>query len=232
MRNLFALLTITISVVLPIIASVYLCMREKRRWKTILLGVATFVLFQICIRLPLLQGVLMNTAWFSALPDNAPLLYALILGASAALFEVGGRYVVMALLMKKQYAFGDGIAFGVGHGGIEAILLVGLNTMVGLLRNSLGASSLIFAAGLERLFTMVMQVAFSVLVVRALREKQFGCAVVAFGVHASMDTLAAFAWVSGAPVWVIETALGLLAMGTVYWLIYEWKKGQRTICEN
>ena len=47
-----------------------------------------------------------------------------------------------------------------------------------------------------------------------------------------MDTLAAFAWVSGAPVWVIETALGLLAMGTVYWLICEWKKGQRTICEN
>lgn len=231
MGNLSAWFTVAVSLVLPIVASAYLCNREKSRWKPILLGIVTFVVFQICTRLPLLH-LLQRQAWFVMLPANAPLLYTLFLGITAALFEEGGRYLVMRLLMKGHRTFGDGIAFGVGHGGIEAILLVGINTLVALVGGTLGASGLVFAAGMERLFTMAIHIAFSVMVLRAVRECSLGWAVLAFAVHAAVDTLAAYASLSGVPVWAIESALGILAAAAVLWLVLEGRRERKAKCEN
>lgn len=78
---------------------------------------------------------------------------------TAALFEVIGRYAV-AKLMRKNLTFQRGIAAGIGHGGIEAI------TVVGAVKDSLlhMHSGMFLLAGYERILTMMLQVALSLIV--------------------------------------------------------------------
>lgn len=45
---------------------------------------------------------------------------------AAGLFEETGRLVAMKFFMKKNLDKGNALMYGVGHGGVEAILLVGL----------------------------------------------------------------------------------------------------------
>ena len=49
----------------------------------------------------------------------------LILSVTSGLFEETARYIVFRWLAKDARRWQDGVMFGAGHGGIEAILLVG-----------------------------------------------------------------------------------------------------------
>lgn len=99
----------------------------RRRANQLLLaafaGGLGFFVMQIMIRIPIVQVVAM-TEWFANL---APLVAALLLGGTAALFETVGRYGTMAIFLKNDTRFSAGFAHGVWHGGVEAIMLVGLN---------------------------------------------------------------------------------------------------------
>lgn len=118
--------SLLISLVLPIAAAVV--WKVKNKGKRILsawfLGAAGFFVTQVIIRLPILSMLSVNeniTAFF----ESHLLLYCVIMAFTAALFEAAGRYAA-ARLMKKDLTFERGIAAGMGHGGIEAILILGL----------------------------------------------------------------------------------------------------------
>jgi len=66
--------------------------------------------------------------WYNKLSLN-PWLYGLFLGFTAGLFEETARLFFIKVLCRKNRRYIDGIAFGLGHGGIEAILLVGINAV-------------------------------------------------------------------------------------------------------
>ena len=59
----------------------------------------------------------------SALTENL-VLYALYGGLMAALFEETGRYLAMKFLV-RPLDFPNAFLYGVGHGGLEAMLLCG-----------------------------------------------------------------------------------------------------------
>ena len=84
-------------------------------------GMLAFVLSQVLTRIPLMT-------WLST--QDAPWAQWLVSGPvasfSAGLFEETGRLLVMLWLLRRFHRWVDGISFGLGHGGIEAILLVGL----------------------------------------------------------------------------------------------------------
>jgi uncharacterized membrane protein YhfC len=89
-------------------------------------GALSFYIPQMVIRVPLLQLVLPNMEWYKALSQNV-LGIAIFLGLTAALFETFGRSLTLNWLLRKKLSYRSGLIHGLGHGGIEAILFVGLN---------------------------------------------------------------------------------------------------------
>ena len=213
------------TLVLPIGAAVFLMKYRKGLWKPILVGTATFLVFQILFRLPILQLVLPKMGWFLVMSSAQPILYSLFLGATAGLVEEFGRYITMRIFLKKSRQPLDGIGFGIGHGGIEAVLLVGINALATLIVSSQSiVPSLTFASGVERLAAMTFHIGWSVMVMKSVREKKPVWLFVAFLTHTAMDTGVSVASFYHASTWMIEVVLVLLALPTVCYIIKQYRK--------
>ena len=123
---MFILVTLIISLILPPAVLVVYALRHKKQgiWSAWLLGALGFFLPQILIRLPILTG-LSQLSGFAAFAQTHPALYGFGLAFTAGLFELAGRYAV-ARCLKKNLTCRRALAAGLGHGGIEAILITGL----------------------------------------------------------------------------------------------------------
>ncbi len=64
----------------------------------------------------------------NAIKDNI-CLYALYGSLAAALFEETGRFIIMKFFMRKLLERQNTLLYGIGHGGIEAILLEGFTSI-------------------------------------------------------------------------------------------------------
>ena len=120
------MVTLLISLVFPLLSLILPAWKHRKQglvsaW---LLGAAGFFVTQILIRLPILT-TLSGKNWFIAFSQNHLFGYAFILAFTAGLFELVGRLVV-AKLMQKRLTLKRSIAAGLGHGGIEAMLLIGI----------------------------------------------------------------------------------------------------------
>ena len=123
---LACIVTLCVCLFLPILLLILFAVKYKGEkilpaW---LLGAAGFFVTQMLIRLPILS-VLQTQSWFVSFSQKTPFVYAFSLAFTAGLFELVGRFVV-AKLMAKNLTFRRSLAAGLGHGGIEAIVLIGL----------------------------------------------------------------------------------------------------------
>lgn len=123
---LACIFTLMVSLVLPVVILIVFAAKNKKQgivsaW---LLGAAGFFVTQILIRLPILTA-LQSQSWFIAFSQNHLFGYAFSLAFTAGLFELAGRYGVAKILQKKL-TYKRALAAGLGHGGIEAIILVGI----------------------------------------------------------------------------------------------------------
>lgn len=217
------------ALILPVGLAAEFCARRKESWKPLLFGALTFTVFQGFARLPVLTA-LSGTAWYASMQASDPTLYTLFLGASAALFEEGGRFLVMRFLLKRQRTAADAVAFGVGHGGIEAVVILGATALFTLLSGT-GVTEtgpvLVFAGAAERLFALTAQAGFSVLVMKSVREKKTGWLLLAFGLHTLLDFATAYSsgyLGNGAEIWAVEAAAGILAAGMGWFTWMELKR--------
>ncbi len=189
-------ITALISLVLPVLILIIFAAKNKKQgivsaW---LLGAAGFLVTQICIRLPVLS-VLSMQEWFLRFSQEHLFLYAFSLAFTAGLFELAGRYVVAKILQKKL-SWNRSLAAGLGHGGIEAIFIVGMAYVSNIayivmiqsgafdamlaqvpgdqaaylesirLTLTAGSSFLYLLAGFERILAMIAHAAMSVIVCR------------------------------------------------------------------
>ncbi len=119
-------ITLCITLLLPI--AIYVLYGIKNRgkgvWVAWLLGAAGFFVFQMMIRTPLLN-ILSLLPGFQEFGSRFYVLYCLLLALTAGLFEVAGRFIV-AKILSKNMTFEKGVAAGLGHGGIESIVIVGM----------------------------------------------------------------------------------------------------------
>lgn len=125
--TLACLVTLVVSLVLPVLVLILFSLKNKKQgivsaW---LLGAAGFFVTQILIRLPILTA-LSGQSWFVAFSQNHLFGYAFCLAFTAGLFELAGRFAV-ARLMHKNLTKNRSLAAGLGHGGIEAMVLIGLS---------------------------------------------------------------------------------------------------------
>lgn len=123
------ILTLVLSVGLPISLIVWHARRSGTSSGVVgafFMGMAGFFVPQICVRIPLLSFI-SQTDCYKEFASAHFVPYALTLAFTAALFELTGRYGVLKMLQRKELTYQKGIAAGIGHGGIEAMLLVGLS---------------------------------------------------------------------------------------------------------
>ena len=125
--------TLFISLILPVIVLIVYALKNRKQgvagaW---FIGAAGFFVTQIVIRVPILS-MLSLMPGFMAFAENHYVVYSLMLGLTAALFEVVGRYA-SAKILSKNLTFTKGFAAGLGHGGIEAIILIGMTYVSNLL---------------------------------------------------------------------------------------------------
>ena len=133
----------------PVCLSVYLVRKHHARLSTILIGAGTFVLFALILESIMHQLVLKGPHGEDILGNT--LLYALYGGLAAGVFEETGRFLSMKFLMKKEPSKPlPGIAYGVGHGGAEMLIIFGI-TMI----NNLVISALINSGQADAIFAKV-----------------------------------------------------------------------------
>lgn len=122
---LFCVITLFISLILPLIVLLVYALRNRKQgivsaW---IIGALGFFIPQMLIRLPILTLLSPQLAKFAAF---SPLLYTLTLAVTAGLFELAGR-ILAARVMGNRLTPKRALAAGLGHGGIEAMVIIGIS---------------------------------------------------------------------------------------------------------
>lgn len=178
-----------VALLTPIVLYLIARRRNRARMVPLLLGAVTFVLFALVLERMVGNLILSNTVIHNFIAGHW-WAYGLYGGLMAGLFEETGRLCVFFFLLRRRYnSLGGALSYGIGHGGVEAVLLCtltmannivlsvvlntsgieGLTALSPTLAQSVGAltsapASLFLAGGLERVIAIAVHIALSVLV--------------------------------------------------------------------
>ncbi len=210
----------------PVIIAIVWKVKKKERFTTILIGAATFIVFALILEKSI-QNVLLFPAQMG-LPEHAaakfinarPVLWALLVGLFPGVFEETGRLVAFKTVLRKRKNRETGISHGIGHGGIEVMLILGMTYITniayavmintGIYGNliaqapeqveqgyAVAAQLAAFSAGdlaisvVERIFAFMFHTGASILVFYACKDKKrFWLYPLAIVLHTLMDSIA------------------------------------------
>lgn len=217
---------------LPVGLCIFMKKAGRASLKSFFLGCGIFVVFALVLEqiFHLIVRVVSGTFFSEHL-----IAYAVYGGLAAGLFEETGRYVAMNFFMKGRLTKQEAIMYGVGHGGIEAILLGGMacfsNLLTSVMINSGSLDKLIPAgdasvqavisqltelpawqfllAGMERCSAVVLHIVLSYLVYLGVKNKKIQFYFLAVLVHFLVDAGVVLA-ANYVPVLALE--FGLLAV--------------------
>ena len=131
---LVMLLNVILGIAIPVLLAWWAVKKHNASLSSVLIGAATFLVMVLVLESMVHRLVLAGPR--GAVIQGNVLYYALYGGLMAGLFEETGRFLSMKFLMKKEPSgIKPGIAYGIGHGGAEVILIFALS-MVSLLAMS------------------------------------------------------------------------------------------------
>lgn len=124
---------LVIFVIVPVVIALIWKIKKKEPITTILIGAGAFLLFVFILEKPIQNVLAFPTAM--GLPNHAlslflaanPVLLSLVAGLFPGVFEETGRLVAYKTLLKKRTQRETSISYGIGHGGIEVVFILGLN---------------------------------------------------------------------------------------------------------
>lgn len=131
------LLSVAGMILLPTLLAFYLTRKFKLSWKLVLAGTLTFIAAQV-LHIPVVYGLtaLFNNGTLPAIPEAWRTIFnAVLLGLLAGIFEETARLILFKFRLKNVKTWAEGVLVGVGHGGVEAILLgtLGLITVISMM---------------------------------------------------------------------------------------------------
>lgn len=195
----FMAVSAVLSVVIPVALLIYFYKKHKAPMASFFVGCGVMLVFALILESLVHQAVFSTKAGETIL--NTTWMYALYGGLMAGLFEETGRFAAFKTILRK-YRDKDSTAlmYGAGHGGFEAIVLLGV-TMIGnialavfinvgtlepiqdllpaeaagefdqLISTLTGTAPYMYLTGIvERLFAIAMQISFSVIVWFAAKD--------------------------------------------------------------
>ena len=205
-----------LGIAIPVCLAFYLVRKHHARLSAILIGAGTFTLFALVLESMMHQLVLKGPHGASIL-DNT-LLFALYGGLAAGIFEETGRFLSMRLLMKKEPSTPlPGVAYGIGHGGMEMLVIFGI-TMI----NNLAVSALINSGQTDVLFAKVPEEAATQLQAQLDQLQTIGAGTLLIGLWERLSALvlhlglSMLVWVAvrkgGKWLWLFPAAIALHAL--------------------
>ncbi|MBQ3743911.1 MAG: YhfC family intramembrane metalloprotease [Bacteroidales bacterium] len=201
---------------IPVCLAVWLVRKHHARISTILIGAGTFIVFALVLESLMHQLVLKGPHGASIMGNT--LRYALYGGLAAGIFEETGRFLSMKFLMKKEPAKPlPGVAYGVGHGGVEMLIIFGI-TMI----NNLVISALINSGQADAIFAKVPEEAAGQLQVQLDQLQTLGAGTLLVGLWERISALilhlglSLLVWVAvrkgGKWLWLFPAAIALHAL--------------------
>ncbi len=138
--------SVVLSIGVPIALFIAGRVKLKARISSFFIGAGTFLLFAMLLE----QQLHVLVIQFCGLnAQSRPWLYYVYAALAAAVFEETGRLIAMKFWMKKWLDFPNALMYGIGHGGVEAILiggLSGISNLVSMLMINSGAMQNTLAA--------------------------------------------------------------------------------------
>lgn len=239
----FMAVSLILTFIFPIGLWIYFYKKEKISGIAVLVGALTFFISQIVLRMPLLQ-LLQGQSWYAVIGKNL-WINSLFLSLTAGIFEETGRFLSFRFLLNKRLEWKNGVAFGIGHGGIEAVMLTGLtyinNLIFSLMINSgafeqisgtlspgtseyivnalSGTSPVMFLfGGVERVFAIISHIAFSIMVLYGVKNKRGIYILYAILAHTLLNIFAVILGYYLGP-WVSEAFIMIFAAAALYFII-------------
>lgn len=227
-----------ISVFFPLGLCIYMKAREHVSLKYFFLGCGTFILFAFVLEQ--IPHFVVGMAAGDYFKEHF-MVYALYGGFAAGLFEETGRYVAMKYWMKKNLNKKSAVMYGIGHGGVEAIVIGSLACISNLVNsillnagqldalsgNAAANSTLVqlvelpawqfLLVGMERFSTVILHICLSYLVYLAVKRKKSGFYILAILIHWGIDTILVAA-AQFIPTIIIEVCL-LAVMLIFAWIV-------------
>lgn len=225
---IFMAVTLLISVGIPVVLTIYMYKKYKISIKAVFIGALMFFIFQGVIRIPVLSA-LQLTSWFRGVYSLYPVAVMFVIALTAALFETTGRYIGMKFILKDSLEWKNGVAYGIGHGGVEAILLVGMTYIANLIYSLLINTGLVnasgpinalvatrpdmfLAAGVERLFTMIFHIALSLIVLYGIMYKKRPFILLCILLHTLVDWIIPLIATNKADIWITEMFVAIIGI--------------------
>lgn len=221
---------------LPLGFMIYLNKKRGARWMPFLIGIVFFPVFAMMLE-PLLHVLVLGSPLGSIMQEKV-WVYGLYGGLAAGLFEETARLIAFKIVLRNEPEPVTALSYGLGHGGMEALLLVGTaminNLLMGVLLlqggqppENLAAAAetlastpviMFFWSSLERASALVLHVSNSVLVFAAVRTRRWVLFPAAILTHAGLNFLAV---VSGAylPVAATEAMILAVALLVGFWAV-------------
>ncbi|WP_338448882.1 YhfC family glutamic-type intramembrane protease [Niallia oryzisoli] len=176
-----------------------------------------------------------------------PILFGIYGGMAAGLFEEVGRFILFTWLLKKYLDYKGGLSFGVGWGGIEAVVLAFSTILpnvifafminsgtfetamaaqlpadqISMIKESLvNQNAIYYLYGMsERFFAVFMQISFSLLVLIAVVRKKISYLIYAILIHAAIDfPLVFFQTGDMTSMWIIEIYIAIIGILSMFFM--------------
>jgi uncharacterized membrane protein YhfC len=195
----------------PVVAIVIWRRRTGAPWRAVGAGALVFFVSQVVLRIPWQAPLSAWAAKSTGGEGLAWLAFLLFSSLTAGLFEESGRWLGYRWLLRAQLDRRSGVAYGLGHGGLESMLLVGLS-IVGLLAAALAADAgqlspgpvldavrqqvggltpgLALAGGVERVSALALHVGLSLVVLQAFTRGGARWVWLSIGLHFSVNAVA------------------------------------------
>jgi uncharacterized membrane protein YhfC len=242
MLELMFVIAILIEVVFPIGLAFWAVRKLGSRWAVVGIGALAFVLSQV-IHVPLLVGLqpLLQTAGFTSLPPTVNLvLTGLFYGFLAGICEEPMRWLAYKVIKEKGQQPNSSVVLGIGHGGVESVVLVGVSvaatffTMLSIRSSGMPMAGismetmqqyfamdwyLPLAGAVERLSTLAIHIGMSVVVWKAVRHRSWKWLFAAVLLHTIYDGIAVILSLSAVNIWIIEGMFVLFAILSLVWTI-------------
>ena len=238
---------------LPVLLAFLVVRFFKVSWWVILVGVLTFIFSQV-LRYPLSLGInalfakgiinITNNAW-------VPLVNGVLAGLLAGICEETARWLGFKALRDKAEHYGSAFGLGVGHGGIESLLIVALGTGATLFtvlfynpgaELAKGVSSnevqyMLFQLqqfwaapwhtgllpGVERIIALSTHIVLATMVWKSIADRSFLWFALAVLYHTVVDAVAVFLQGIGWGYWAIEGVLSIFLLLNLYLIFRFWE---------
>lgn len=198
----YMIIAFIIQFIFPMVITIYIYKKGKIALKSTLIGIISFTISHMVITILLDQG-LQSTSWYKNLTKSNLFLASLIIVSLVGILEEIARVKGFTLFLKNQWEWEDGVALGLGFGGMESIFS-GLDTAKKII-SSLAvnykalakikvavsmrkllittAPGLILAAGIESLFILCIQIGLTLLALYGIRTDKHKYSMYAVVLH-------------------------------------------------